>query len=60
MSFWLGLRFRLRTALNRRAADDETRAELAYHVETDGPVRIDFSDGRHVQLDAAGMHEGTL
>jgi putative ABC transport system permease protein len=33
MSFWLGLRFRLRTALNRRAADEETRAELADHVE---------------------------
>jgi len=33
---------------------------LAYHVETDGPVRIDFSDGRHIQLDAAGTQEGTL
>src|SRR6476659_3139688 len=33
MSFWLGLRYRLRTAMNRQAADDETRAELAYHVE---------------------------
>jgi putative ABC transport system permease protein len=33
MSFWLGLRFRLRTALNRQAADEETRAELADHIE---------------------------
>lgn len=33
MSFWLGLRYRLRTALDRQAADDETRAELAYHLE---------------------------
>lgn len=33
MSIWLGLRFRLRTAFNRRAFDDETRAELAEHVE---------------------------
>lgn len=33
MSFWLGLRFRLRTALNRAAADEETRAELADHIQ---------------------------
>lgn len=33
MSIWLGLRFRLRTAFNRRAADEETRAELADHVQ---------------------------
>ena len=33
---------------------------LSYHVETDGPVHIDFSDGRRISLDAAGTHEGTL
>jgi pimeloyl-ACP methyl ester carboxylesterase len=33
---------------------------LSYHVETDGPVRIDFSDGRRITLDAAGTHDGTL
>jgi predicted permease len=33
MSIWLGLRYRLRTALHREAADEETRAELAYHIE---------------------------
>lgn len=41
MSFWLGLRYRLRTALNRRVADDETRAELAYHVERQTRKHID-------------------
>ena len=33
---------------------------LGYRVESDGPVRIDFSDGRRISIDAAGTHEGTL
>jgi predicted esterase len=33
---------------------------LAYRIETDGPVRIELSDGRRITLDAAGTHEGTL
>lgn len=37
----LGLRYRLRTAMNRQAADDETRAELAYHVERQTRKHID-------------------
>jgi pimeloyl-ACP methyl ester carboxylesterase len=37
-----------------------TTAPIAYRVATDGPVRIDFSDGRHLALDSAGTHEGTL
>jgi len=32
MSWMLGLRHRLRTALHRRAADEETRAELEDHI----------------------------
>jgi putative ABC transport system permease protein len=41
MSIWLGLRFRLRTAFNRGAFDQETRAELADHVARQTRKHID-------------------
>ncbi len=35
-------------------------AATAYHLETDGPVEITFSDGRALSLPNAGVHEGAL
>ena len=35
-------------------------AELRYVIETDGPVELEFSDGRLLSLSAAGRFEGML
>ena len=35
-------------------------APITYSVQTNGPLEILFSDGRHLSIDAAGTHEGTL
>lgn len=60
MSFWLGLRYRLRTALNRQAADEETRAELAYHIERQTRKHIDegmdpYTAARVAALELGGV-----
>jgi hypothetical protein len=33
---------------------------VTYSVKTDGPARVDFSDGRTLQFSDAGTHTGTL
>ncbi len=34
--------------------------EIAYEIETDGPVQVGFSDGSVLAFPSAGTHTGTL
>ena len=50
---------------NVAALDIDARAAclgpgLDYRIETDGPVQLDLGDGRRLQIEAAGLHEGVL
>jgi hypothetical protein len=42
----------MRTCLSRKT--------LSYSIETDGPAKVTFSDGRTLVLSGAGKHTGTL
>ena len=48
------------SATNSSVLQFVAQSNITYSVQTNGPLEILFSDGRHISFDAAGAHEGTL